>query len=255
MKYTFVVGVMVIFIAGCGLGPAASLQENEQQTGKVLIVTGIDHPAHNWQQTAPALADVLRENKRLRVDVVEQPHFLGSEKIFDYDIIVIHFMNWEKPDPGPIARANLQNFVNNGKGLFVLHFGCGAFQGWDEFKNLAGRIWDPEMRAHDPHGPFKVDIINKNHPITRGIDSFQTDDELYTCLAGNKKVNMLATARSKVDDKDYPMAFIFNYGKGRVFHCALGHDVKAIKNPPAAELLRRGCAWAVGLSPVVINPN
>jgi type 1 glutamine amidotransferase len=164
-------------------------------------------------------------------------------------------MNWEKPDPGPAARANLQKAVNDGKGLFVLHFGCGAFQGWNEFANLAGRAWDPDMRAHDPRGPFKVDIVNKTHPITRGLASFQTEDELYTCLAGDRPINLLATARSKVDGKDYPMAFVFNYGRGRVFHCALGHDVKAIKNPPAAELFRRGCAWAAGLKPVPVNLN
>ena len=257
MKYTLIIGALVILITGCNQAPTASLEEYEPQpqSKKVIIITGIDHPAHNWRQTAPALADVLRADKRLTVDVIEQPDFLATDKVFDYDIVVIHFMNWEKPDPGPMARANLRMLVNDGKGLFIIHFGCGAFQGWDEFSDLAGRAWDPKMRAHAPHGPFTVDIINKTHPITRGLDSFRTDDELYTCLAGDRKVNMLATARSKVDGKDYPMAFVFDYGKGRVFHCALGHDVKAIKNPPAAELLRRGCAWAAGLSPVAANLN
>jgi type 1 glutamine amidotransferase len=35
-----------------------------------------------------------------------------------------------------------------------------------------------------------------------------------------------------------------------VFHTPLGHDVKAVENPGAAELFRRGCAWAAGLTPV-----
>ncbi|MHC4726864.1 MAG: hypothetical protein ACYS17_06490 [Planctomycetota bacterium] len=60
-------------MAGCSSAPTASVQDRESQTKKVLIVTGIDHPAHNWRQTAPALADVLREDARLMVDVVEQP--------------------------------------------------------------------------------------------------------------------------------------------------------------------------------------
>ena len=46
------------------------------------------------------------------------------------------------------------------------------------------------------------------------------------------------------------MAFVLNYGKGRVFHSVLGHDVKAIVNPPVAELYRRGCAWSARLTPV-----
>jgi type 1 glutamine amidotransferase len=61
-------------------------------------------------------------------------------------------------------------------------------------------------------------------------------------------VDVLATARSKVDGKDYPMAFAFQCGKGRVFHCVLGHDVQALSNPSVAELFRRGTAWAAGLS-------
>ncbi len=251
MKFTAVFGALVIFVAGCGMSRTASVEDqSETQTKKVLIVTGIDHPAHNWRQTAPALAEVLGEDPRMEVDVVEQPEFLGTYKVHDYDVVVVHFMSWEKPTPGRQARANLQKFVNDGKGLFILHFGCGAFRDWPEYRNLAGRAWDPNLRAHDPGGPFRVDIVDKEHPIMRGMASFQTEDELYTCLAGERPIDLLATARSKVDGKDYPMAFVFKYGKGRVFHCALGHDVKAVENPPAAELLRRGCAWTAGLTPV-----
>lgn len=230
--------------------PVTSAAAGRKQTANVLIVTGIDHPAHNWRQTAPVLAGILRKDKRLEVRIVEDPHFLDSSALKRYDVVVLHFMNWEKPAPGPKARANLQRFVQDGKGLFVIHFGCGAFQDWPEFRNLAGRVWDPKARAHDPRGPFRVNITDLSHPITKGLKSFETEDELYTCLTGDRHVDMLATARSKVDGKDYPMAFAFDYGKGRVFHSALGHDVKSISNPGAAELFRRGCAWAAGMSPV-----
>lgn len=240
-----IVGCVLATLAAPGL-PAGS----DQKQAQVLIVTGIDHPAHNWRQTAPALAEVLGKDPRLHVRTVEDPYFLDSSALQRYDVIVLHFMPWEQPTPGAKARANLRQFVRDGKGLFILHFGCGAFQDWPEFRNLAGRVWDPKARAHDPHGSFRVTITDAQHPITRGMQSFQTQDELYTCLTGDKPVHMLATARSKVDGKDYSMAFVLTYGKGRVFHSALGHDVKAIRNAGASMLFRRGCAWAAGLSPV-----
>ena len=142
MKYLAQIGVLLVLTAGCGTtektgrSPAA---DGKAEVKKVLIVTGIDHPAHKWQQTAPALAKVLGEDTRMQVDVVERPAFLGTDEVHAYDVIVVHFMNWEKPDPGPKARTNLQQFVEAGKGLFVVHFGSGAFQGWSEYANLAGR--------------------------------------------------------------------------------------------------------------------
>ena len=251
MRYIAVFGALVIFAAGCSLSRTASVEgQSEAPRKKVLIVTGIDHPAHNWKKTKVALEKVLEADERLRVEVVEEPNRLADPELQTFDVVVIHFMSWEKPTPGQQARDNLRKFVNDGKGLFILHFGCGAFRDWPEFRNLAGRVWDPKLRAHDPRGPFRVDIVNLKHPIMQGLTSFETEDELYTCLAGDRPINVLAAARSKVDGKLYPMAFVLRYGKGRVFHCALGHDVKAIKNPPAAELLRRGCAWAAELAPV-----
>jgi type 1 glutamine amidotransferase len=80
--------------------------------------------------------------------------------------------------------------------------------------------------------------------------AFQADDELYFCLEGDREVQVLAVATSKVKKKDYPMAFVFDYGQGRVFHTALGHDAKAMRMPGVAELIRRGCAWASGADPV-----
>lgn len=241
----FLVGSIALLVASCFV-----LAAEGEKTAEVLIVTGIDHPAHNWRQTAPVLAETLRKDARLKVRIVEDPHFLDSSALHRYDVVVVHFMPWQFSIPGKKARANLQKFVKGGKGLFVVHFGCGAFQDWPEFRNLAGRVWDPKARAHDPRGSFRVNITDVPHPITRGLASFETEDELYTCLTGDRPVDMLATARSKVDGKIYPMAFAFNYGKGRVFHNALGHDVKAIRNLGAAELFRRGCAWSAGLPPV-----
>jgi len=106
------------------------------------------------------------------------------------------------------------------------------------------------LRGHDPHGAFRVDITQVKHPITEGMKAFETTDELYTCLAGSTPIEVLATARSKVDGKDYPMAFVLNYGKGRVFHSVLGHDAKALSPAAVAELYRRATAWAAGLTPV-----
>jgi uncharacterized protein len=223
---------------------------------RVLLVTGMDYPGHHWRETAPVLAAALRKDARLEVVTVEDPGFLDSEAINKYDLILLHFQNWEQPGPGEAARENLRRFAEGGKGVALVHFACGAWFGeWPEFSKIAGRAWfganpGPGKRQHDPHGSFRVELVNPDQSILRGMADFETTDELYTCLVGEHPIGVLAQAKSKADGKYYPMAFVSHYGKGRTFHCVLGHDAKALGFSQVQELYRRGCAWAAGLPPI-----
>ena len=238
---------LTIFISITGFINLAFAQQTTNKKARILIVTGIDYPGHEWKKTTPALTNLLSEDPRLIIDVLNNPNELGKVDLRQFDTVLLHFMNWQTTSPPFSARTNLQQFVKNGGGLMLIHFACGAWQDWDEFKNIAGRVWNPKLRAHDPRGEFTVEIVDKEHPITRGLKDFKTDDELYTCLDGDAPIHVIAAARSKVDNKLYPMGFVLNYGKGRVFHTVLGHDVKAITNSSVPEFFRRGCAWVAGL--------
>ncbi|MGA2033785.1 MAG: ThuA domain-containing protein [Thermoguttaceae bacterium] len=215
---------------------------------RVLLVTGVDHPAHSWRETAPALRGLLEKDRQCAVTIAEDPDALAAPSTLGYDLLLLHFKNYKPLEHEALARENLVNFVKQGKGLAVVHFASGAFENWPEFANLAGKVWDRKT-SHDPRGPFTVRITGAQHPITRGMQDFAADDELYTCLIGDRAVDLLAVARSKVTKQDHPMAFAFSYGKGRVFHTPLGHDVKAIEMPGVSALIRRGCLWAAGREP------
>jgi type 1 glutamine amidotransferase len=234
-----------------GIAAAGAAPETQPQPGmiRVLLVTGVDYVGHLWKQTTPALVEALKQDPRFEVTVVESPDELASDTIFKYDVLFMHFKNYDPLKRGEKAKANLGKFVEQGRGLVLFHFACGAFEDWPEFVNLAGKVWDRKT-GHDPRGPFTVKIADADHPITRGMKDFQADDELYTCLVGDKPVRVLATARSKVTGKDHPMAFVLQVGKGRVFHTPLGHDVKSVKMPGVEEIVRRGTAWAAGRPPV-----
>jgi type 1 glutamine amidotransferase len=244
----------VVMAGGCLWAAPGAAPAPAAEKARILLITGVDYPGHHWRETAPALAATMRQDPRLEVFTVEDPAFLDSPAINKYDLILLHFQTWQQPGPGERARENLRQFVEGGKGVMLVHFACGAwFSEWPEFAKLAGRTWagpGPGVHQHDPYGPFRVELLKPEHPIARGMADFDTQDELYTCLVGDHPIEVLAQAKSKVDGKYYPMAFISHYGKGRTFHCVLGHDVKAQSVPAVQELYRRGCAWAAGLPPV-----
>jgi type 1 glutamine amidotransferase len=257
-KKRWVVLLTALAVIGGGWlwGAPAASPAPATAKARVLLVTGLDYPGHLWRQTAPALAEALRQDPRLEVITVEDPGFLDSAAIHKYDLVLLHFQNWQQPGPGEQARENLRKFVEGGKGVALVHFACGAWFGeWPEFEKIAGRAWfglnpGPGKQQHDPYGTFRVELVKPEHPVVRGMTDFETQDELYTCLVGDHPIEVLAQAKSKVDGKYYPMAFVSHYGKGRTFHCVLGHDAKSLSVPPVQELYRRGCAWAAGLAPV-----
>jgi uncharacterized protein len=236
----------------CGF-PDVQAADPAPAKARVLIITGIDYPGHLWRQTTPVLREAIAKDPRLEVFVVEDPNFLDSPALHRYDSVILHFQNWEQPGPGEVARGNLRRFVDGGKGVVLLHFACGAWHNeWPEFAKIAGRVWFGANggRQHDPYGIFKVELAKPDHPILRGMADFDIPDELYTCLTGDHPIEVLLQAKSKVDQKYYPIAFTSKYGKGRTFHCVLGHDAKALSTPAVQELFRRACAWSVGLEPV-----
>jgi uncharacterized protein len=254
MRFIALLALLGLTCSACLCAAAADSATPAPQKARVLLVTGVDYPGHLWRQTAPVLAEALRKDPRLEVVTVEDPAFLDSPAIGKYDLIILHFQNWQQPGPGERARENLRQFVEGGKGVALVHFACGAWFGeWPEFSKIAGRAWagpGPNVHQHDPFGTFHVEIAKADDPIVSGMPGFDTQDELYTCLVGDHPIEVLAQAKSKVDGKYYPMAFTSHYGKGRTFHCPLGHDAKALSVPGVQELFRRGCAWAAGLPPV-----
>ncbi len=230
---------------------------------RAVIVTGRQHPAHDWRETSLVLEDELRRDPRLRVETIPDPEFLGLPRLSEYDVVVSNYCNWDEPAGlSGKARENFQAYLDRGGGLVLVHFANGAFHpslpgaaasDWPEYRtNICRRVWDHTAgrSGHDAYGPFRVDVDGAAHAITEGLSSYDTVDELYFRQQGERPIHVLATARSAVTGQDEPMAFVHDYGRGRVFQTVLGHAAESLRVAETAELLRRGAAWAAGYHPV-----
>jgi type 1 glutamine amidotransferase len=160
-------------------------------------------------------------------------------------VAIFDFRNQNPLAQDEKVQVNLLKFLGQPKGLVTVHWANGAFPYWSEYVNIVGRA---QQSVHDRRGPFMVKIVNPNHPITREMKDYETNDELFwDTKIGNRTITPIAVATSNVHFADFPMALELQYNRARVFNTTMGHDVKALRVPGTAELIRRGTAWAAGI--------
>ncbi len=163
-------------------------------------------------------------------------------KNVDVAILSVNAAKWATPD----CRAALNDFIKAGKGVILLHPGMWYnFGDWPEFnRDLVGG----GSRGHDNLGEFSVNVLNKEHPITKGVTaSFKVTDELYYVKPDAKgpAMEVLAeTSPSKRDQKPYPSVFVVKHPQTRVVGLALGHDARAHDLPEYKQLLVNAAKWA-----------
>ena len=230
---------------------------------QALIVTGQNTASHDWRATTPVLRKILEDTGRFDVRVTEEFRGASAETLAPYDVVVVNYYESKKPELkwGERAETALVNYVRGGKGLVLYHFTLAAFEGWTEFEKMCGGNWRPNNGHHSARHDFTVKTVDADSPILRGMPATfaEANDELYANLkwqpAGT--FHVLATAWDdhslyKAGEKqpvagagaDEPMLWTVNYGTGRVFVTALGHDVEAMKNAGFVATLARGTEWA-----------
>ena len=213
---------------------------------KVLLIAGDDvAPYHDWREISEQTREVLAASDRFDVKVCEDPLILESDAALKaYDVIVLTMFHRGTPAMTDKAKSNLLEFVEGGKGFYAQHLASASFPKWDEFVKLCGRIWVMGTSGHGPRSVFEAKVVKTDHPITKGLASFQIFDELYSKLQGDGPIEVLVSAYSDWSEKEEPLVFTTPYGKGRCVQNALGHDFKAILNPTMQHIIRRSVEWA-----------
>ena len=248
-KITAIASVMVLFFADA----------SRAEPIKVLIITG-DH-GHNWKETTPFLKELLTKAGH-KVDVTEKPSKdLTSDKLEQYDVLLLNYRNTPKgatANPASVWSAdNKKAFteaIKNGKGLAVYHHASSAFTGDTEFDKEFEKVIAGGWRKQGNHGKMHEFTVTprKEHVITKGILEFRHGrDELYqnSLILPDSEVLVTAYSDKEKDPKNTgkhePVVWVATYGKGRVYHNSLGHDVEAMKSSPGfGVLLVRGVEWA-----------
>ncbi len=222
-------------------------QDRHPESIRLLILSGSNN--HNWQKTTPFLKKVFFNCGYFKVDVTNQPDTLSYKIFKKYDAVISNWNSWPENDLRWTAEAEngLLKFVEEGGGLVFFHASTSALYKWPDFEKISTGAW-VENTWHGKRNPVNVKIENQEHPITKGLSDFYIFDELWVNARQNDKFQVLGSAiNDEALDKGFenqPAIFVLDYGRGRIFHTLLGHDVRAMRNTGFQTLILRGTEWA-----------
>lgn len=221
---------------------------------RVLIVDGFSN--HDWKQTTKVTKWILEKSGRFQVDVTTIP--LDSlEKLKwrpdfkKYAVVIQNTNNIQNPRlrwPSQ-SEQELEKFVIEGGGLFILHSANNAFSHWKEYDKMIGLGWRPATVGYALEiGPKKnvirippgegdgtghgerfnavIHILNR-HPINKNYpEQWKTaNTEVYSFPRGPaENLTVLSYAYDSTSThRMWPVEWVVSYGKGRVYNSTLGH--------------------------------
>lgn len=242
---------------------------NDRRIDCVLIAGG---KYHDIDFARLELLKLLAQDERVRTRVFED--FENIEAIASADFVVSYTCD---VTPSLKAQEAIRAYVAGGGRYYALH-GTNSILRFLESGLVDTPDWAPHFMetlgsafaSHPPIEPFLVEVADASHPVSQGIEPFETTDELYLSRPRAELHVLLDTefggetpgfVDSQWEKARHPVVYLRPLGQGAVLYNALGHCRGHYDLQPLADwwpsidrcsweldvyytLLRRGLEWA-----------
>lgn len=149
--------------------------------------------------------------------------------------------NWITEEQGEAVK----DFVTAGNGFYSLHNNSHVSLSSKNYRDVMGGAYI----GHPPLRPFKVRIVNRNHPITQGTQDFMVNDEQHYVTYDKDPKNIILRAEN-IDGLTYEnlgtqsiSGWAHEYGRGRVVFTAAGHNIHAMWQPEYLKVQKNAVRW------------
>jgi type 1 glutamine amidotransferase len=156
-----------------------------------------------------------------------------------YDVVLFYNFHQGTPAEGSREFAALTSIVERGQGVLVMHHAVLAYLEWPWWADLVG----VQERAfgYDFAQRLDVDVVDRNHPITAGVEPWSMIDETYSMNSCGDDSHALLTTDHELSMDT--LAWTRQVGESRVFCLQSGHDNDTWKEPAFQRVVEQGIAW------------
>ena len=204
--------------------------------------------------------------------ISEDPAVFDRESLQTFDAVFLNNTIGSTVSE-PERRNNLLEFVTAGGGLMGVHGTSVAFtkwqwpplEDWPEFGHMIGAR-GARHRGGYVQEPVVMALDDASHPLLGAFEgnSYPWSDEIFRFHEPYSRKNVRVLLRidtEKTDlstylpddkdqclraDNDYALAWIRNYGKGRVFYSALAHSPHVFEDAKMLRFYLDGAQFVLG---------
>ena len=183
----------------------------------------------------------------------------SAESLRDFDGVIFLSTTGDLPVPD---LTGFLDWVKSGKAFIGFHAATDTFKNSDAYCDMigghfAGHPWGAG-------GEHAFVVHEPGHRVTAMFpERFRWQDEIYQYDLRYKPENLRVLlsldmqASSPKEPWHVPVAWVRDYGKGRVFSTNFGHNDATWHNPMFQKHMLEGIAWAVGRfdAPAAPNPD
>ena len=217
---------------------------NDPSAPRALLLLGQNpeqaRQFHNQPEHWAHLAAHLRAAELSARVIADDLSILNPTDLARFDVILNYTTGLAATDSQIDA---LLDAVHGGIGYLGLHAATVTFTQHARYLAMIGA----RFQRHDPIKRFAVRFVDRDHPISQGLDDYEHEDELYELTADyeNPK-NLIAVTGVRVlaEADGHPMVYVKQHGAGRVAYLASGHDARSLAHPTYRALFTRAIAWA-----------
>lgn len=253
-----------------------------KKTRRLLIFNrNIEYDGHRASITigSEAFQRFGKKSGAFDATITEDPAVFDRDSLRQFDAVFLN-NNIGSCVSEPERRKNLLEFVTGGGGLMGVHGTSIAFttwqwpplEDWHEFGHMLGAR-GANHRGGYVQEQIVMDLDDPGHPLLQsfGGKSYPWSDEIFRFHAPYSRKNvrvLLKIDTEKTDlssykpgdsclrsDSDYALAWIRNYGKGRVFYSALAHSPHVFEDPHMLRFYFDGAQFVLGDLPAPTTPS